>query len=181
MKASSISLILGLAVLLFGPTVSADYSVMLELPKLPVFIGSDVTLRCRTKDGSTQTAYFHKNDSYLGYGDAGEFTISDVQQSDEGFYRCSSGLFSWSARRWLSVTDSPPPSPPPPPPSLSVIRLLCHLVVAFPYCISTVLMVSVCCGKRTGNKPAVSKELDPRAEGGQGLAEEDNYVSEHDF
>ncbi|XP_049928908.1 uncharacterized protein LOC126407761 isoform X1 [Epinephelus moara] len=82
-----------------------DYSVMLELPKLPVFIGSDVTLRCRTRDGSTQTAYFHKNDSYIGYGDAGEFTISDVQQSDEGFYRCSSGVFSWSARRWLSVTD----------------------------------------------------------------------------
>ncbi|XP_051238298.1 low affinity immunoglobulin gamma Fc region receptor II-like isoform X2 [Dicentrarchus labrax] len=169
----------------------SDHSVILEFPKLPVIVGSNVTLRCRTRDVSTM--FFFRNRTFVGTGLTGEFTIRDVQRSHEGFYSCSTGLLSRSSKGWLSVKDpepdssTPPPPPPPPPPplhSLPVFRLLCHLVVVCPYFISTVLMVSIYCSKRTGHKPAVSVEMERFVEGGQGLAEEGDYVTattEHNF
>ncbi|XP_044050112.1 uncharacterized protein LOC122875246 isoform X2 [Siniperca chuatsi] len=124
----------------------SDRSVILELPKLPVIAGSDVTLHCKTRDSATQTVYFFRNGSFLGTGFTGEFTISDVQRSHEGLYSCSTGLFSESTKSWLSVRDPHPDS------ALSVVRLLCHLVVICPYCISTILMVSIYCSKRTAQQ-----------------------------
>ncbi|XP_027132049.1 uncharacterized protein LOC104936303 isoform X2 [Larimichthys crocea] len=48
--------------------------------------------------------------------------------------------------------------------SVSVIRLFCHLVVCCPFCISTGLMMSICCSRKTGDKPAVSMETNQRVE-----------------
>ncbi|CAI5657439.1 unnamed protein product [Oreochromis niloticus] len=58
----------------------------------------------------------------------------------------------------------------PPPPCQFVLRLFSHLVVFSPYCISTGLLLSICCSRKTTNKPAVSMEMTQRdggaAEGG---------------
>ncbi|XP_042257808.1 low affinity immunoglobulin gamma Fc region receptor II-like isoform X1 [Thunnus maccoyii] len=161
--------------------------LILEVPALPVLTGSDVTLRCRSRDGSTQAANLFKNGEPSRAGSTGEFTISNVQQSDEGFYSCYAELFAESPRSRLRVKASPHPPPPPPPTSSSsspppsrpsspvsvdrglALSLLCHLVVVCPFCISTVLMVSIYCSRRTGNTPAVSMEMPQRAGGGQGL------------
>ncbi|XP_038565633.1 uncharacterized protein LOC119896197 isoform X1 [Micropterus salmoides] len=53
--------------------------------------------------------------------------------------------------------------------SLSVLRLCCHLVVFCPYCVSTGLMLSICCSRKTGNKPAVSMEMTQRVGGSDEL------------
>ncbi|KAI3370960.1 hypothetical protein L3Q82_023608 [Scortum barcoo] len=121
----------------------SDRLVILELPEPPVITGSNVTLRCKTRDDSAHIVYFFRNGSFLGTGLEGEFTISDVQRSHEGFYSCSTGFFSASLKSWMSVKD-------PDPSRLSVVRLICHLVVVCLYCICTILMVSVYCSKRTG-------------------------------
>ncbi|XP_044198387.1 low affinity immunoglobulin gamma Fc region receptor II-like isoform X1 [Thunnus albacares] len=157
---------------------------ILEVPALPVLTGSDVTLRCRFRDGSTRPANLFKNGEPSRDEPTGEFNISNVQQSDEGFYSCSVDLAGESPRSRLRVKASPPPPPPTscsssPPPSrpsspVSVARglvlsFLCHLVVVCPFCISTVLMVSIYCSRRTGNTPTVSMEMPQRAGGGQGL------------
>ncbi|XP_071403178.1 high affinity immunoglobulin gamma Fc receptor I-like [Centroberyx affinis] len=168
--------------------ITVSGPVILEIPALPVMEGSDVTLRCRTKPSSSFPASFFRNNTFIGSGSEGEFTISNVQQSDEGSYRCYLDLVGDSPDSWLSVRDSPPPPPPPPPPPspLSVVRLLCHLVVFCPYCISTVLMVSLYRSRTTGNKPAVSMETAQRGGGDQGLDEEYDDIAadvttEHDF
>ncbi|XP_038560959.1 junctional adhesion molecule C-like [Micropterus salmoides] len=66
----------------------SDRSVILELPRHPVPVGSHVTLHCKTRESYTQTVYFFRNESFLGTGQTGEFTISDVQPSHEGLYWC---------------------------------------------------------------------------------------------
>ncbi|XP_067435953.1 low affinity immunoglobulin gamma Fc region receptor III-B-like isoform X1 [Thunnus thynnus] len=165
--------------------------LILEVPALPVLTGSDVTLRCRFRDGFTHPVNLLKNGEPSRAERTGEFNISNVQQSDEGFYSCSVDLFAESPRSRLRVKASPHPPPPHPPTSSSsspppsaspsrpspplsvdrglVLSLLCHLVVVCPFCISTVLMVSIYCSRRTGNTPAVSMEMPQRAGGGQGL------------
>ncbi|XP_067435955.1 low affinity immunoglobulin gamma Fc region receptor III-B-like isoform X3 [Thunnus thynnus] len=132
--------------------------LILEVPALPVLTGSDVTLRCRFRDGFTHPVNLLKNGEPSRAERTGEFNISNVQQSDEGFYSCSVDLFAESPRSRLRVKDRG-----------LVLSLLCHLVVVCPFCISTVLMVSIYCSRRTGNTPAVSMEMPQRAGGGQGL------------
>ncbi|GAA6227665.1 uncharacterized protein LOC108903068 isoform X2 [Lates japonicus] len=159
MKAAIVCLFLGVAVLqLFEVTVSAGASVTLELPELPVFAGSDVTLRCKTGRSSKQTAYFFRNGTYLGYRLNGEFIINNIQPSHEGFYSCSTGLFSASFKSWLSVRDPPPSSPSPP---LPLAMLFCHLVVICLYCIPTALMVSIYCSRRRGKRDSHLHEDEP--------------------
>lgn len=54
--------------------------------------GSDVTLSCRNRSGFAVPVNFYKfgkHISPIGASTAGEFTISNVQQCDEGFYWCS--------------------------------------------------------------------------------------------
>lgn len=77
--------------------------VILEIPLLPVMGGSDVTLRCRTRDGSIDIAYFFRNRVRIGSGPKGEFTISKVKQSDDGIYFCSTDLSGHSSQSWLTV------------------------------------------------------------------------------
>ncbi|XP_026180858.1 uncharacterized protein LOC113140939 [Mastacembelus armatus] len=184
MKPPAVSLLLGVSVLLLsGLTVSAG-SLQVQIPSSPVLTGSDVTLHCLKTNGDIVRAYFYVNETRLGNDLRVGFTISKVQQSDEGLYWCATDESGSSPRSWLRVKDPPPttsdppttssssptatlinssslspPSPPPPPPPVSVVRLLCHLLVFSPYCVCTVLMVSICCSRKTGNKPAVSMEM----------------------
>ncbi|XP_038566003.1 Fc receptor-like A isoform X3 [Micropterus salmoides] len=234
-----------------------DSHVILEIPELPVVAGSDVTLRCRSKDQVALEAFFIRDGSKLGSGPEGQFTFRNISQSDEGLYWCYFDQTAESPRRWLSVRgptapppsstsppflSSPSPSPPFSPPSaspplssplltvglpvgslvllvlvlvgvlllrrnqtdavrsaqrkhtaglavltaagaavllcgllvsadssLSVLRLCCHLVVFCPYCVSTGLMLSICCSRKTGNKPAVSMEMTQRVGGSDKL------------
>ncbi|XP_038587536.1 uncharacterized protein LOC119912416 isoform X3 [Micropterus salmoides] len=63
--------------------------------------------------------------------------------------------------------------------SLSVLRLCCHLVVFCPYCVSTGLMLSICCGRKTGNRAAVSTEMTRRVGGSDDIAAD--VTAEHAF
>ncbi|XP_050924094.1 Fc receptor-like A isoform X1 [Lates calcarifer] len=169
-------------------TVPKGVPVILEIPALPVMTGSDVTLRCRDKAHVRFKAFFFRDGVLLGSGPDGELTLSKVQQSHEGLYWCSTDEFGSSPQSRLRVRAPPPPPPPPPPPSsppplpspppssppppsppassVPVLRLFCHLVVFCPYCICSVLLVSICCSRKTGNKPAVSMETTPPVGGG---------------
>ncbi|XP_035464144.2 uncharacterized protein LOC118284989 isoform X1 [Scophthalmus maximus] len=154
---------------------------ILEIPALPVTAGSEVTLRCRNKDGSTHAVYFFRNgvhirDTPMQRVKVEEFSVSKVQQSDEGLYWCSTDLLGPSHRSWLIVRAPPAP---PPPPSVSLVRLICLLVVVCLFCICTVLMVLMCCSRKTGNKSPVAMEMT------QCFGEYDDIAAgistEHDF
>ncbi|KAK2863619.1 hypothetical protein Q5P01_003152 [Channa striata] len=85
-----------------------DKDLILEIPALPVMAGSDVTLRCKNKDGSTRAAFFLRNNKVTGdKAKVQEFTISEVQQSEEGLYSCSTDVSEPSPQSWLRVTDPP--------------------------------------------------------------------------
>ncbi|XP_028986279.2 uncharacterized protein LOC114843652, partial [Betta splendens] len=106
-----------------------EFPFILEIPAHPVTAGSDVTLRCRNKDGSLRAAYFLKNNAATGDGlKVQELSIRAVQRSDEGLYSCSTDVSEPSPQSWLRVreptgTSAPPSttsgtSPPPDVPSL---------------------------------------------------------------
>ncbi|XP_058479703.1 brother of CDO-like [Solea solea] len=108
-------------------TVQSDRPLKLEIPALPVTAGSEVTLRCRTKDGSTPAAYFFRNNVHVRDKAAAEqLKLSNVQQSDEGFYSCSTDMLGSSPQSWLRVkgpsptTVNTPPSLPSTPPTSPV-------------------------------------------------------------
>uniref|UniRef100_A0A8P4JXU9 Ig-like domain-containing protein n=1 Tax=Dicentrarchus labrax TaxID=13489 RepID=A0A8P4JXU9_DICLA len=109
--------------------------VILQSPVLPVMEGDDVSLHCKTKTPpSNLTAAFYKDGSLIRTEPTGHMTIHHVSRSDEGLYKCHIGSHGESPPSWITVTGG----------ILSfVFRLLCHLVVFCPYCISTVLMVSL--------------------------------------
>uniref|UniRef100_A0AAZ1X9K7 Ig-like domain-containing protein n=1 Tax=Oreochromis aureus TaxID=47969 RepID=A0AAZ1X9K7_OREAU len=100
---------------------------------------------------------------------------------------CFSGLFLLTAAGvCVLLLSALTVSTAPPLPSESVLRLVCHLVVFCPYCISTGLLLSICCSRKTQNKLAVSMEMTQRDRGGQGLAEDgddvtDDVTTEHAF
>ncbi|XP_075941124.1 Fc receptor-like B [Anarhichas minor] len=132
----------------------SDGPVILQSPVLPVMEGHEVTLSCRTKTSSDLSAGFSKDGSFIRTEPEGLMTIQHVSRSDEGLYRCNMSDGE-SPPSWLSVTGKPTTTPPsstppstsaPPPasdPAHLVIRLVCHLVVFCPYCISTFIMVSL--------------------------------------
>ncbi|GLD68575.1 uncharacterized protein AKAME5_001988800 [Lates japonicus] len=64
-----------------------------------------------------------------------------------------------------------------PPPTVSTVRLLCHLVVFCPYCMSTILMLSIYCSRKTGNKQPVSRETADRVD----CEDYGNVTTEHAF
>ncbi|XP_044037167.1 uncharacterized protein LOC122868850 isoform X2 [Siniperca chuatsi] len=235
MKASPVSLLLGVSVLLLsGLTVSA-VSLRLSPNRPQFFIKESVSLSCveagQTADGWTvkRTAGGHNED----FGGS-SCIVSNLSQSDTGVYWCETSSGQRSHQITITVTDSkgpPPPAPPPPPLSsrflivaavagslvlvlvlvgmvllcrnqtdtvrsvqrkhtaasaLSVLRLFRHLAVICPYCVSTGLMVSICCSRTTGNKPAVSMEMNQRVGGSHQLDEDYDDVAadvtnEHDF
>ncbi|XP_035004940.1 low affinity immunoglobulin gamma Fc region receptor II-like [Hippoglossus stenolepis] len=133
-----------------------DDPVILQIPALPVHTGSDVTLRCKSKNGYCETAYFFRDKVYLSSELEEKWIVRDVRRTDEGNYSCSTETYE-SPHSWLRVAA------PPPPPS-SVFRLFCLLVVVCLFCICSVIMMSRCCSRMTENKSAVSMEMTPCVE-----------------
>ncbi|XP_030580715.1 uncharacterized protein LOC115777038, partial [Archocentrus centrarchus] len=82
-------------------TVS-DKDVILEIPALPVRTGSDVTLLCKKKSGSTVAAYFYFNGRPIRPKTEHSININ-VQQSDEGLYWCATDEFGSSPQSFLRV------------------------------------------------------------------------------
>ncbi|XP_030287171.1 Fc receptor-like protein 5 [Sparus aurata] len=122
-------------------------AVILQSPVLPVMEGDDVTLTCTTKT-SNLSAAFYKDGSFIRTEPTGHMTIHHVSRSDEGLYKCNTISDGESPPSWISVTGkpttiAPPPSAAPPPDSTPLFLVLLHLVVFCPYCISTVIMVSL--------------------------------------
>ncbi|XP_038588795.1 roundabout homolog 1-like [Micropterus salmoides] len=168
-------------------TVS-DRPFIMEIPALPVIAGSDVTLRCRSRNGSTIPVNFFKygrHSTPIGAAPEGEFTIRNVQQSDEGFYWCSTGQTESPSSK-LNVRAPPPPPTNSPSLISTLIRVLCHLVVIILYCICTCLMMSTCCCRKKGKTPTVTMEMTQCIESGQGLPnicvdDTADVTTEHDF
>ncbi|XP_029932364.1 sialoadhesin-like [Myripristis murdjan] len=159
--------------------------VILQSPVLPVMEGAAVTLNCTTRTPSNLPADFYKDGSFIRTESTGQMTIHHVSKSDEGLYHCNISGYGQSPSSWLAVAVSPttttPTTPAPPPaPLLSPVRLLCHLVVFCPYCISTLLLVSLWRQRSAGPEPPVSMATV------QGLDDEYDDViadvtTEHDF
>ncbi|XP_032381467.1 high affinity immunoglobulin gamma Fc receptor I isoform X1 [Etheostoma spectabile] len=151
--------------------------VILESPVSPVMEGHDVTLHCKTKMSSNHPAAFYRDGSFIRTEAARHMNISGASRSDEGLYKCSISGVGESPSSWVSVTGKPTSTAPPsgtdlhPPPTsetptsdhhhLLVFRLVCHLVVFSPYCISTFLMVSLYRRRPTGNDLPVSMATAP--------------------
>ncbi|KAF3855510.1 hypothetical protein F7725_016233 [Dissostichus mawsoni] len=121
-------------------------SVILQSPVLPVMEGDDVTLTCRTKMADPPSADFYKDGVSIRNESDGHMTLLYVSRSDEGLYKCRV-QGNESAESRLSVSEKPtttmdPPTASSPPPAFPhlVFRVICHLVVFCPYCISTFLM-----------------------------------------
>ncbi|XP_039858375.1 uncharacterized protein LOC120715434 [Simochromis diagramma] len=85
--------------------------VILLIPALPVWTGSDVTLQC--SNGKTAAAYFFIKGSPLEHNPKPKHSLTKVQKSDEGFYSCSTNEDGKSPESSLRVRDPPPVSSPP--------------------------------------------------------------------
>ncbi|KAF3698456.1 hypothetical protein EXN66_Car014137 [Channa argus] len=199
MKAPSVPLLLGVSVLLLsGLSVSADHPLVLTFSEDPVMTGSDVTLYCENKNGDFVKAFFYFNDTKLGSDPRNMFTIHKVQRADEGLYSCFTDEDGKTPESRLRVRDPTTTSDPHTTTVytatafnnnkanatvsstllLSVIRLLLHVVAFCPYCICTILMVSICCSRKTGNKPVVSMET---AQGDEEYDDITGVTTKHDF
>ncbi|XP_071382016.1 sialoadhesin-like isoform X1 [Centroberyx affinis] len=165
-----------------------DGAVILQSPVLPVMEGAAVTLNCTTKTPSNLPAGFYKDGSLIRTESTGQMTIHHVSKSDEGLYKCHISGPGESPPSWLAVRAPPPAAAPPPPPAplLSTDRLVRHLVVFCPYCISTLLMLSMYCHRPGGNDPPVSTATAPpgQADGGLDVEHGDviaDVTTEHHF
>ncbi|XP_042257748.1 low affinity immunoglobulin gamma Fc region receptor II-c-like isoform X2 [Thunnus maccoyii] len=130
--------------------------LILEVPALPVLTGSDVTLRCRFKDGSTHPVNLLKNGEPSRAGPTGELNISNVQQSDEGFYSCYAELTGESPKSRLRVKVSPshPSQPPGPGPIIIVVAVLGALVLLVLLLVAVLLLWRKQTGKTDSCPPA---------------------------
>ncbi|KAL3050955.1 hypothetical protein OYC64_001270 [Pagothenia borchgrevinki] len=174
-------------------TVSGG-SVILQSPALPVMEGDNVTLICRTKMADPSSADFYKDGVSIRTESDGHMTLLHVNRSDEGLYKCRVQNRGESPESWLSVSEKPTPTMDPPttssaPPASSlhlVFRVICHLVVFCPYCISTFLMVSIYRERARGSDQSVSMAITPPTHDEQGLdGDYDDVMSavttEHQF
>ncbi|XP_024116602.1 protein turtle-like [Oryzias melastigma] len=137
-------------------------SVILQSPVLPVMEGHNLTLSCQSKTPpSNPSADFYKDGSLIRTEPTGHMTLQHVSRSDEGLYKCHIRDHGESPSSWISVSGtpitstnlsvsvpgsaSPPASDPSPTTTFNqqVFRVVCHLVVICPYCIATLLMVSI--------------------------------------
>ncbi|XP_039678218.1 low affinity immunoglobulin gamma Fc region receptor II-b-like isoform X2 [Perca fluviatilis] len=164
--------------------------VILESPVLPVMEGHDVTLHCKTKTSSNLPAAFYRDGSFIRTEPASHMNIRGASRSDEGLYKCSISGVGESPPSWVSVTGKPTTTAPPPgtdlPPSsvpptsepptsdhhYLVFRLVCHLVVFCPYCISTFIMVSLYRRRPTGNDLPVFMATAPSNRAEESLTED---------
>ncbi|XP_033182486.1 uncharacterized protein LOC113168501 isoform X6 [Anabas testudineus] len=80
--------------------------VILDSPALPVMQGTNVILRCRSKNQSTNFGIFYKNNVPMHNSPAEEMKITNVSKSDEGFYKCHVSSIGTSPESWLSVGDT---------------------------------------------------------------------------
>ncbi|XP_045920001.1 Fc receptor-like protein 5, partial [Micropterus dolomieu] len=172
-----------------------DGPVILQSPVLPVMEGHDVTLHCKTKTPpSNLPAGFYKDGSLIRTEPTGHMTIHHVNKSDEGLYKCNISSRGESPSSWISVTGGPTTSAPPasaaPPPASDplqlVFRLIYHLVLFCPYCISTVIMVSLYRHRQTGNDLPISMVMTSPTQAEDGLDDDSNVVitavtTEHHF
>ncbi|XP_041636073.1 uncharacterized protein LOC121505019 isoform X2 [Cheilinus undulatus] len=77
--------------------------VILESPALPVKEGDSVTLRCTSRlTSSTVQTDFYKDGRLISSSKTGNMTIHSVSRSDEGLYKCISGVEE-SLDSWMSV------------------------------------------------------------------------------
>ncbi|XP_026225334.1 uncharacterized protein LOC113168501 isoform X2 [Anabas testudineus] len=80
--------------------------VILDSPALPVMQGTNVILRCRSKNQSTNFGIFYKNNVPMHNSPAEEMKITNVSKSDEGFYKCHVSSIGTSPESWLSVGEN---------------------------------------------------------------------------
>ncbi|KAF3698458.1 hypothetical protein EXN66_Car014139 [Channa argus] len=160
-----------------------DVPLILEIPALPVLTGSDVTLTCKKRNGDKVNAYFLINGkSFNGTVTFLEFTISNIQQSDEGLYSCATDVHGKSPQSRLRVRDPTTTSDPHTTTSSttsdphtttalytatafnntydkassSPLMFVISFMASCPYWICTIVMV-MCC-RKMGNKPVVSMD-----------------------
>ncbi|KAM7376862.1 hypothetical protein PAMA_013570 [Pampus argenteus] len=156
-------------------------AVILQSPVLPVMEGHDVTLHCKTKTSNLPAA-FYKDGSLIRTEPTGHMTIHHVSKSDEGLYKCDISSHGESPPSWISVTDLSPAKTP----HVSMLRIIRYVVMCCPYCISTVLMVSLCQHKHTapaaGRRPPVSMTTIPHDEEDDAVdPQSDDVTTEHHF
>ncbi|XP_054913496.1 uncharacterized protein LOC129377522 [Poeciliopsis prolifica] len=179
-------------------TQKENTTLILEIPALPVVKGSNVTLHCRHKDGSSRAAYFYRNSHIIEDGvKSQKAIIHRVQQSDEGSYWCSTDTSGSSRHSYMRVRDPavPQPSSYPmtastssaddanhtassPSPPVSLVHLLRHLLVICPYCVCSILLASICCSRGSGNQAVVSTETTQPGELGDVAVD---VTTEHEF
>ncbi|XP_004575783.3 Fc receptor-like protein 4 [Maylandia zebra] len=121
-----------------------DTPVILQSPVLPMMKGDNVTLLCETKNTqSTLPATFYKDNSIVGTEPRGHMIIYNVTKSHEGIYKCNMSVGE-SPSSWLFIIDpDAPASQSDSDKNLSSLGMLRHILVYFPYIISTFLMVSI--------------------------------------
>ncbi|KAF3855489.1 hypothetical protein F7725_016212 [Dissostichus mawsoni] len=147
----------------------------MQSPVLPVMEGDDVTLTVEQR-WPTPSADFYKDGVSIRNESDGHMTLLHVSRSDEGLYKCrvqnrespesrlsvsDVHLTRWDSlcRKPTTTMDPPTASSPPPASSLHLVfRVICHLVVFCPYCISTFLMVSIYRERATGSDPPTHAE-----------------------
>ncbi|KAJ4945015.1 hypothetical protein JOQ06_013554 [Pogonophryne albipinna] len=196
MKDTSLRLLLSS---LFCCSTNAAARLTVTPSSSQVFTNERVSLRCEdASDGWTvrrNTGYRNRAECGVDWGrSAGSScTISPTDPVDSGEYWCESSEGSTSNTITITVSDKPPTTMEPPttssaPPAFLhlVFRVICHLVVFCPYCISTFLMVSIYRERARGSKPSVSVVMTPPTHAEQGL--DDDYddvmsavTTEHQF
>ncbi|XP_026225365.1 Fc receptor-like protein 5 isoform X2 [Anabas testudineus] len=145
-----------------------DRTLLLESPALPVSEGATVTLHCKAEMNSSDHVFdFYKDGHHISSSSTGELTILSATKSDEGLYMCSVSGGVESASSWLAVDGATHHSsaatdmkllPRDVTPSItasfatsnitsaasscsiSVFRVMCHLLVGLPYLLSTILL-----------------------------------------
>ncbi|XP_062849699.1 B-cell receptor CD22-like [Trichomycterus rosablanca] len=112
-----------------------DGDVILEIPVHPVTEGESLTLHClyRKTKPSNLRADFYKDGSVVQNQTSGEMMIHQVSKSDEGFYHCKYPEGGESPKSWVSIRVSEA--------SLSVLKMISSAVAAFPYLLSTIILV----------------------------------------
>ncbi|CAJ1048402.1 high affinity immunoglobulin gamma Fc receptor I-like isoform X2 [Xyrichtys novacula] len=82
-----------------------EKDVVLQSPVLPVTVGDNVTLSCRTRTSTKHHAEFYNGENNVGTGPAGHMTIPSVSLSAEGQYWCKVKDHKKSPPSWLFVRD----------------------------------------------------------------------------
>uniref|UniRef100_A0A8C7X4F7 Ig-like domain-containing protein n=1 Tax=Oryzias sinensis TaxID=183150 RepID=A0A8C7X4F7_9TELE len=140
-------------------SVNISGSVILQSPVLPVMEGHDLTLSCQSQTPpSKPSAAFYKDGSLIRTEPTGHMTLQHVSRSDEGLYKCLISAHGESPSSWISVSGGilsaeKPRTTGAPPPALGLeLRVLLHLLVISPFFISTLLLVSLCPQRASGNR-----------------------------